>query len=43
MRQASRSYVSQSYSESNIAPYVKPKAKSKLLGKFIAIAKQVNK
>ena len=43
MRQASRSYVAQSYSESNIAPYVKPKAKSKLLGKFIAIAKQVNK
>jgi hypothetical protein len=41
MKQASRSYVSQSYEESNVAPYAK--AKPKLLSKFKSLAAKVNK
>jgi hypothetical protein len=41
MKQASRSYVSQSYEESNTAPYAKEKPK--LISKFKSLAAKVNK
>ena len=43
IREGSRAYVSQVYSESEIAPFSKADEKPKLIGKFKSIASTLNK